>query len=213
MDRKFVEFIKEHYPPGTRIRLDSMEDPWHPIPSGTEGAVDFVDDEGQIFMKWDNGRTLPLAPGEDRFAVLPPKLATLKLYMPLIADLYERNEYGEFDDSSTLLEGNELQGYEAQITAALVKNRVPEETERGIIHWYDICWTSMVSASGMKQETMFSMLCRPPTGAVPTPWSIGGRRGLICAIRSLQKRNWTAGLTTAAMSDRASTNSPPSMRV
>ena len=69
--------------------------------------------------------------------MLPPKLTTLKLYMPLTADLYERNEYGEFDDSSTLLEGSELRGYQDQITAALVKNRMPEETERGLMHWYD----------------------------------------------------------------------------
>ena len=137
MDRKMVNFIKEQYPPGTRIRLNSMEDPYHPILPGTEGEVDFVDDKGQIFMKWDNGRTLPLAPGEDSFTVLPPKLTTLKLYMPLTADLYERNEYGDFDDSSTLLEGGELRGYQDQITAALVKNRMPEETERGIMHWYD----------------------------------------------------------------------------
>ena len=136
MDRKMVNFIKEQYPPGTRIRLNSMKDPYHPILPGTEGEVDFVDDEGQIFMKWDNGRTLPLAPGEDSFTVLPPKLTTLKLYMPLTADLYERNEYGDFDDSSTLLEGRELRGYQDQITAALVKNRMPEETERGIMHWY-----------------------------------------------------------------------------
>ena len=46
----------------------------------------------------------------------------------LTADLYERNEYGEFDDCSTLLEGSELRGYQDQITAALVKNRMPEET-------------------------------------------------------------------------------------
>ena len=137
MDRKMVNFIKEQYPPGTRIRLNSMEDPYHPILPGTEGEVDFVDDKGQIFMKWDNGRTLPLIPGEDSFTVLPPKLTTLKLYMPLTADLYERNEYGEFDDSSTLLEGSELRGYQDQITAALVKNRMPEETERGLMHWYD----------------------------------------------------------------------------
>mgnify|MGYP004575625919 FL=1 len=137
MDRKMVNFIKEQYPPGTRIRLNSMDDPWHPIPAGMEGEVDFVDDAGQIFMKWDNGRTLPLAPGEDRFTVLPPKLTTLKLYMPLIADLYERNEYGEFDDCSILLEGRELRGYQDQITAALVKNRMPEEAERGLMHWYD----------------------------------------------------------------------------
>ena len=137
MDRKMVNYVKEQYLPGTRIRLNSMEDPYAPILPGTEGEVDFVDDIGTIHMKWDNGRTLGIVPGEDSFTVLPPKLATLKLYMPLIADLYERNEYGEFDDSSTLLEGNELQGYEAQILAALMKNRVPEETERGIIHWYD----------------------------------------------------------------------------
>ena len=137
MDRKMVNFIKEQYPPGTRIRLNSMEDPYHPILPGTEGEVDFVDDKGQIFMKWDNGRTLPLAPGEDSFTVLPPTLTTLKLYMPLTADLYERNEYGEFDDSSTLLEDRELRGYQDQITAALAKNRVPEEAERGLMHWYD----------------------------------------------------------------------------
>ena len=81
MDRKMVNFIKEQYPPGTRIRLNSMKDPYHPILPGTEGEVDFVDDKGQIFMKWDNGRTLPLAPGEDSFTVLSPKLTTLKLYI------------------------------------------------------------------------------------------------------------------------------------
>ena len=137
MDRKMVDFIKEQYPPGTRIRLNSMKDPYHPILPGTEGEVDFVDDAGQLHMKWDNGRSLALIPGEDSFTVLPPKLTTLKLYMPLTADLYERNEYGDLDDSSTLLEGSELRGYQDQITAALVKNRMPEETERGIMHWYD----------------------------------------------------------------------------
>lgn len=137
MDRKMVNFIKEQYPPGTRIRLNSMDDPYAPILPGTEGEVDFVDDAGQLHMKWDNGRSLALIPGEDSFTVLPPKLTTLKLYMPLTADLYERNEYGDFDDSSTLLEGSELRGYQDQITAALVKNRMPEETERGLMHWYD----------------------------------------------------------------------------
>ena len=136
MNRKMVNIIKEHYPPGTRIRLNSMDDPYAPITPGTEGEVDFVDDAGQLHMKWDNGRSLALIPGEDSFTVIAPKMETLKLYMPLIADFYERNEYGEFDDSSMLLEGSELRGYEAQITAALVKNRMPEETERGIMHWY-----------------------------------------------------------------------------
>lgn len=111
MDRKMVEFIKEQYPPGTRIRLNSMDDPYAPIAPGTEGEVDFVDDIGQLHMKWDNGRTLALVPGEDSFSVLPPKLTTLKLYMPLTADLFAPNEYGDMDEYSELLEGHELRGY------------------------------------------------------------------------------------------------------
>ncbi len=136
MDRKMVNFIKEQYPPGTRIRLNSMEDPYAPIAPGTEGEVDFVDDEGQIFMKWDNGRTLPLVPGEDSFSALPPKLTTLKLYMPLTADFYERSEYGDLEPESTELDGRALRSYQSQIMAELVKNRMPEEAERGLMHWY-----------------------------------------------------------------------------
>ena len=95
MDRKMVKFIKEQYPPGTRIRLNSMSDPYSPVPAGIAGIVDLVDDAGQIHMKWNTGRTLPLIPGEDSFTVLPPKLETLKLYMPLTAEFYEPNEYGD----------------------------------------------------------------------------------------------------------------------
>lgn len=69
-DRNWVEAIKERYPAGTRIRLGSMEDPYTPVPPGTEGAVDFVDDIGQIHMKWDNGRSLALIPQEDSFSVI-----------------------------------------------------------------------------------------------------------------------------------------------
>ena len=65
--RQTAERMKETYPPGTRIQLDHMEDPWAPVPRGT---VQFVDDIGQIGMKWDNGRTLSLVPGEDSFRKL-----------------------------------------------------------------------------------------------------------------------------------------------
>ena len=68
--RRSAERMKETYPPGTRIQLDHMEDPWAPVPPGTRGTVQFVDDIGQIGMKWDNGRTLSLVPGEDSFRKL-----------------------------------------------------------------------------------------------------------------------------------------------
>ena len=137
MERKMVKFIKEQYPPGTRIRLNSMNDPYASVIPGTEGVVDLVDDAGSIHMKWDNGRTLAIVPGEDSFTVLPPKLETLKLYMPLTADFYEPNKYGDRDENGVTLEGEELRGYESQIAAALKKYRMPEEAERGVMHWYD----------------------------------------------------------------------------
>ena len=68
-----VQRIKDQYPPGTRIRLNSMSDPWSPVPDGTEGTVNRVDDIGQIHMNWDNGRTLALVPGEDSFSVIRQK--------------------------------------------------------------------------------------------------------------------------------------------
>lgn len=61
---------KEQYPPGTRIVLNQMSDPFAPVPSGTKGSVKYVDDMGQIHMHWDNGRSLAVIPGEDSFRKL-----------------------------------------------------------------------------------------------------------------------------------------------
>ena len=68
--RKQAARYKEQYPPGTRLVLLSMEDPYQPVESGTRGTVKIVDDMGQIHMHWDNGRTLVLVPGEDSFRTL-----------------------------------------------------------------------------------------------------------------------------------------------
>ena len=88
-------------------------------------------------MKWDNGRTLGLIIGEDSFSVLPPEPTTMKLYMPLTADAYYYNEYGDMEDESYSLDGRELLSHQSDILAALVQNRAPEEVNRGIMHWYD----------------------------------------------------------------------------
>ncbi len=61
---------KAEYRPGTRILLSNMSDPFAPVPSGTRGTVEYVDDAGQIHMKWDNGRSLALITGEDSFRKL-----------------------------------------------------------------------------------------------------------------------------------------------
>lgn len=56
--------------PGQRIRLLHMADKYHPVPDGTEGSVDFIDDGGNVHMKWDNGRTLALIPDVDEFILI-----------------------------------------------------------------------------------------------------------------------------------------------
>jgi hypothetical protein len=77
-DSNLIRTLKEKYPSGTRIRLGSMEAPYAPIEPGTEGSVKFVDDAGQIHMKWDNGRSLPLILGEDTFSIIPKLLQQLQ---------------------------------------------------------------------------------------------------------------------------------------
>ena len=71
--RLAAERYRKLYPPGTRLMLIYMEDPYSPVPSGTRGTVKHIDDIGQIFMKWDNGRSLPIVPDVDQFRALTPR--------------------------------------------------------------------------------------------------------------------------------------------
>lgn len=68
--REQAKRSRELYPPGTRIELLGMDDPFAPIEPGTRGTVRMVDDAGQLHMQWDNGRTLAVVPGEDSFRKL-----------------------------------------------------------------------------------------------------------------------------------------------
>lgn len=65
-----VLLLRQQYPSGTRIRLIEMPNDPQPIPQGATGTVKFVDDAGQLLMDWDNGRSLSLIPGEDRFETI-----------------------------------------------------------------------------------------------------------------------------------------------
>ena len=134
----FAEFIRKQYPPGTRLRLLSMDDPYHPLPRGTEGTVKLVDDIGSIFVKWDNGSGLALVPGVDNFTVIEQKqeMIPLTLYMPLHCDLYTYDRYGDLEDEPEVLDGCASREYADNILAALERYRNPEERERGLMYWY-----------------------------------------------------------------------------
>ena len=64
-----VDAIRRRYPIGSRIELDYMNE--QGMPPGLKGIVKSVDDAGQLHMIWENGRSLALVPGTDRFHRLP----------------------------------------------------------------------------------------------------------------------------------------------
>ena len=71
--------IKENYPPETKIKLLKETEDKQPILAGTIGIVDYIDSEGQLHMKWENGRTLALIPEVDQFEVIskPEKIKVI----------------------------------------------------------------------------------------------------------------------------------------
>ena len=130
-----VKLLREQFPPGTRVRLDSMMNDPQPIPKGMTGTVQGIDDAGQLLMKWDNGRGLSLVPGEDDFTVVKPQ--KLKLYMPLALGYYEKNDWGDYEDEELTLSDDDAVGYADTITGTLERESKFLNTPRGFMEYYN----------------------------------------------------------------------------
>lgn len=137
ISNEWLSFLRDQFPVGSRIKLREMKDPYHPMEPGTMGMLDCIDDVGTFHVKWDNGSGLGLVIGEDSFTVLPPETHLLKLYMPMTVDCYEKNEWGDTEDEPTVLDNHTAAGYADHIVAALMRERLSTETERGLMHYYD----------------------------------------------------------------------------
>lgn len=85
--RRFVQRMKDNYPPGTRIMLISMGDDPRPVEDNTRGTVSVVDDIGTLHCDFDNGRHLGIVPVEDSFR----KLTTEELAEEQNEDIDEDN--------------------------------------------------------------------------------------------------------------------------
>ena len=68
-----VRRIRERYLVGAKVVVDHMGYDPHPIPDGTKGTVQHVDDAGTVHCTFENGRSLGLIPGEDSFHIVKEK--------------------------------------------------------------------------------------------------------------------------------------------
>ena len=96
--RRIAESTKKLYPPGTRIELISMKDPYAPVSAGTRGTVKFVDSMGTIFPEWDNGRSLGVVPGQDSFR----KLTQEEIEAEKLSETEVKDEAPDEDNGMTM---------------------------------------------------------------------------------------------------------------
>ncbi len=59
---------------GDRIELEYTSDQFTKMKPGDQGTVTMIDAMGTVHMRWDDGSTLGMIPGEDRFKVIETKL-------------------------------------------------------------------------------------------------------------------------------------------
>ena len=67
---RIAEKLREDYPKGTRIVCLRMGDDPRPLPPGSRGTVQSIDDMATIHCEFDNGRCLGLVYGEDSYRKL-----------------------------------------------------------------------------------------------------------------------------------------------
>lgn len=89
-----IEHLKQIYPSGTKITMLHMCDD-HPVPKGTHGVVDFVDDGGMIHMDWENGMPMAIDPSEDEFKVDLEKVIYVEKRMKNVIEALKK-ENAEF---------------------------------------------------------------------------------------------------------------------
>lgn len=65
---------------GDRVMLIHMDDKYSNLTIGDKGTCRGVDDIGNILMNWDNGSTLSLIPGEDKYKVVNESIKFIKKF-------------------------------------------------------------------------------------------------------------------------------------
>ena len=135
VSKEWLDFLRNQFPAGSRIQTWELGDPRNTLEEA--GTLEHIDDSGRFHVRQSDGAECVLTLGEEMFSVHPPESTQLKLYMPLTASFYARNEWGDWDETGEEWDGRTLLDYEDRILGFMVRNRVPEEAERGLVLWCD----------------------------------------------------------------------------
>ena len=135
LSKEWLEFLRGQFPAGSRIQTWELDDPRNTLEEA--GTLEHIDDSGRFHVRQSDGGECVLTLGEEMFSVHPPESTQLKLYMPLTASFYARNEWGDWDETGEEWDGRTLLDYEDRILGFMVRNRVPEEAGRGLMLWCD----------------------------------------------------------------------------
>lgn len=114
-----VEKLREMYPEGTKIILQEMQGESQ-MPYGLKGTVTFVDDAGQIHMRWENRSSLALDVEVDTFQKVEPKEKISVVFV-------EPNKYPKMIEIEDTLEAMQ------EIVGGYIEEYMPFEDEVAIV--------------------------------------------------------------------------------
>ncbi|MFQ7454115.1 MAG: DUF4314 domain-containing protein [Flavonifractor plautii] len=113
VSKEWLDFRRNQFPAGSRIQTWELDDPRNTLKEARK--LDYIDDSGRFHVRQSDGGECVLTLGEEMFSVHPPESTQLKLYMPLTASFYARNEWGDWDETGEEWDGRTLLDYEDRI--------------------------------------------------------------------------------------------------
>lgn len=133
VSKEWLDFRRNQFPAGSRIQTWELDDPRNTLKEARK--LDYIDDSGRFHVRHSDGGECVLTLGEEMFSVHPPESTQLKLYMPLTASFYARNEWGDWDETGEEWDGRTLLDYEDRILGSWCGTGC--RRRRGLMLWCD----------------------------------------------------------------------------